>query len=1098
MFVANNKTCAILYSDKVPMVMEKEQLTQTLPNLNTKLICADNPLAGALDDVDILVNPLGPYYPEAEWKHILEFYQRGGAILNIGLKPFSIPFVTEGSEVRFLAENAVAIRSLHVVEDWILSEPTTKNMQPEIYNQRYRFIAEIINAGEFPEMNQTCSASYRLTESPLADDRPFESDTIRDSRLEVICGVRDASGRLVAAPITRIDHFKRGSLVFLNFEPEGEFYNSESGRKLLAGIIKTMLPQRFTVELTNEFARYKPSESPKITSTINLLGPNKNCHHKLNLKLSLFSNEQLIDEYTIEPSLKEGAFSAEWELKPLLRGYYSVVADLLVDGEIYAQHSNGFFQLGDEDIQDMLKKIKPIYLDTTITTDYCIRDGKPFAMHGSNYFPSDIHRDCFVDFNPEQCEKDLLELKSVGVNILRTGIWQTYREVYQEDGNIREKSLRAMEAFFLVAAGHDLYVQFVLGTFVMNHWDRDKCPIHNPEMRSKTINAFASFAKRFKGWTNVQVDAINEPSYSYKGLWQTARPSGDKYELENWRNWLKEKYNGNLSMLREAWGVGVETAPDFSLIEMPNEDQFFRDYGRKATYVPVAPLTDFFQFARESYSNWVEEIKTTIKDQDPKMLFMMGRDEPLRIPEQQYEAYKENIEIVNWHHWHRDSEIFTEYLFNRVRGIPCCGQELGVYHSNEGRGLLVYDDHDYANVLERKLLYSFGNWIQWQAHCDPYMFATSEINLGLFRADGTETKHLDVVRLLSWIEEKTAHLMINRDEDDPRCVQVLPNSLYYSADNNLAIQGATRATRVLHYHLKQRANVVLEHLLHKDNVQQIGNPKLIIFPAAVLVSDDAWQYILDFVREGKTALISGHVSRDEYWRQVNRLQKLGVEAQLENITGVEKIQINGEMYYPCFQETVEGKLAGKAINKLGFEHPAEGILKIKLGKGKLIISALPLELSKSDDAIGALYKMALAEANVVDEVLHVKNKEAHPNLLIYPISYDDCTLYTIVNEGTDDTVEFTDLASGKNITLSVPAQRGAKLWLGKDGKLLGAYLNGRLKIGDLEIITNGDLALCYEQDKVKIMAGERKERQIKIDEQVMELADNHLFKEMVL
>jgi len=95
-------------------------------------------------------------------------------------------------------------------------------------------------------------------------------------------------------------------------------------------------------------------------------------------------------------------------------------------------------------------------------------------------------------------------------------------------------------------------------------------------------------------------------------------------------------------------------------------------------------------------------------------------------------------------------------------------------------------------------------------------------------------------------------------------------------------------------------------------------------------------------------------------------------------------------------------------------------------------------------------------------------------------------------------VEFTDLASGKNITLSVPAQRGAKLWLGKDGKLLGAYLNGRLKIGDLEIITNGYLALCYEQDKVKIMAGERKERQIKIDEQVMELADNHLFKEMVL
>jgi hypothetical protein len=82
-------------------------------------------------------------------------------------------------------------------------------------------------------------------------------------------------------------------------------------------------------------------------------------------------------------------------------------------------------------------------------------------------------------------------------------------------------------------------------------------------------------------------------------------------------------------------------------------------------------------------------------------------------------------------------------------------------------------------------------------------------------------------------------------------------------------------------------------------------------------------------------------------------------------------------------------------------------------------------------------------------------------------------LYTIVNEGGDDVARFRDILSGSNVELEIPAQRGAKLWIGKNGSLLGAYINGSLKIGDTIIEPHGDLALYNRGDVFEMFLGER-------------------------
>ncbi len=1069
----------ILYSNLVRPVVDDKILVTVIQNaaklmdavINTTRICADTPEQMiCLEDqkIDILINVLGSYYPEMGLGSILRYYQGGGSILNIGARPFLIPYLQEGKNIVCHTPSNEAIRAFRVIDEYAEITVDHKNLTPELLDKSYVCLGELIEKKEFPDMKESYAVNYHFG-SIAEDDAPWPDEVGEiEARLIPICGLRDEQNRLQAVPITKIEHKDGGSLLMMNFTPaQADFYYSDAGRALLSTMLESGLMDRVTMNLTSLYARYTQEETPVIRIQIQ----QRNSVQKTNddiLRCRVFSvwEKEYKQDYSFEGLVwLDGECKLELALEGLEEGFYKVEAEVIRNGNCYLRKETGFYRLSDIAMRQCLDTFKPLFIDTTKSTDFCLRDGKVYPIHGTTYFTTDGYRNCFLELNVFLCDQEMAQIKALGFNLIRTGIWQRYDDFYMDDGEIFEGSKRALDAFFFTAARHDLPVQFVLGAYVLNHWNRNQCPIHNPNAREKTVNAFTSFAKRFGSWPNVSIDAINEPSYSIAGRWTTARPSGDEYERIHWIDWLKKKYGNDITLLRHTWGITSTALPSFDTVTLPSIEQFRRGYDRKDRYQNYPMVTDFYTFAGASYSGWVAQIREAVKNVNPETMFMMGRDETLRIPAQQYEVYRGHFDMVNWHQWHEDSAIFAEYFLNRVRGIPCCAQELGVYHYDDLQGNMRMTEQDCARVLERKLLYSFGNWVQWQLHSDPNMLDNCEIALGLLRADKSETPLMKITEQLALIEEKMADYMMGRQEEKVRILMIHPSSYYYSADHQIAKRSVLNAIFTLHYSMKMQSDLVLENCFRKDNTTQIGDPDLIIFPAAQMISEEAWELLLNYAWMGKTVLISGCAELNEYARSTNRWEALGYDTSVRNICSVEQIKIGNRTKYTSFRECVNFMNPSKVLDKTVYEDGKENIVRVlPIGEGKLIHCPIPLETGNSLEAIEALYEFAMKQAGVSHPVFYLKERGASPNIMIYPIVYRDCVVYTIVNEGEDAIVEFTDLQSGVDIKVAVKRERGAKLWLDQRGRLLGAYLNDKLSVNGREFSPKEAMVLYLEND----------------------------------
>jgi hypothetical protein len=1078
-----SKTVGILYSEQVENTVSKTVIIAAINRImeqydirvEVKNICAETLLeTGDLENStkpELLVNLLGPYYPEEGLGELLRYYQSGGSIFNIGVKAFSVPYIKKEDKLSYFEESNEALRALRVLDEYVNTGAMGEGHILDVLDSRYEFIREMYEAGEFTDMEETYGVNYHFGSTVEETmDWPDEVGDI-EAKLITICGWRDENHRLLSVPITKVVHRSSGAFTILNFTPrKADYYNTEEGIKFLSEMIFLELLESVSLKITSEYARYTEEETPNFTVDIRFKNSTCNAVKQcvLSVRLCNQQNKELIKEYSYENINSAGDIFAQFiQQENLVEGFYRVEAEVTTHGISLAKEVTGFYKLSDETISKTLKEFKPLTIDASKSTDFCLQGDKIFPIHGTTYFTTDVYRNCFTNLNVYLCNQEMNLIKQMGFNLIRTGIWQKYNEFYEEEGSIKEVSLRALDAFFFTAACQGLPVQFVLGAYVFNHWNRKQCPIHNPEARNKTIIAFASFANRFGNWSNVSVDAINEPSYSIPGRWTTARPSGDEHERIHFVQWLKKRYNNDITLLRKVWGVVAVTYTTFEDINVPALEQFSRGYDRKDVYLNYAMTADFNSFARESYSGWVADLRQAVKRANPNMLFMMGRDESLRVPSQQYEVYQGHFDMVNWHQWHEDSAIFAEYFLNRVRGIPCCAQELGVYHYDDLRGNMRMTEQEYAQVLERKLLYSFGNWVQWQLNGDPNMLDNCEIALGLLRADKSETPHMNITRLLTFVEEKMAVYMSGRQEEKVEILTIHPSSLYYSPDSRFAKRGIFNSLFALHYHLKMQSDLVLEECFKEDNLTQIGDPKLIIFPATQMMTEETWKLLVKYMKAGKTVLISGCAELDQYGRYCNRFDELGLKTEVCNSNSVERINIDDKSYYTSFRECVGFMNPSKALNKVIYSQDRENKVRVfSIGKGKLIHSPLSLEIGDSLEVVAKLYEFAMKEAGVSNQICSVTDTEVNPSILVYPIAYQDSTLYTLVNEGEASSISFTDLASGARIRAFVKGQRGAKLWIDKNGELLGAYINDKLVVNDSEFNPEGDISFFRENGQM--------------------------------
>ena len=64
---------------------------------------------------------------------------------------------------------------------------------------------------------------------------------------------------------------------------------------------------------------------------------------------------------------------------------------------------------------------------------------------------------------------------------------------------------------------------------------------------------------------------------------------------------------------------------------------------------------------------------------------------------------------------------------------------------------------------------------------------------------------------------------------------------------------------------------------------------------------------------------------------------------------------------------------------------------------------------------------------------------SRPQTVFTAVSYEKCTVYTLINEGFADTVTFRDLRSNATVSVTLKDNQGCKLWMDAQGNLLQKY-----------------------------------------------------------
>ncbi len=107
-----------------------------------------------------------------------------------------------------------------------------------------------------------------------------------------------------------------------------------------------------------------------------------------------------------------------------------------------------------------------------------------------------------------------------------------------------------------------------------------------------------------------------------------------------------------------------------------------------------------------------------------------------------------------------------------------------------------------------------------------------------------------------------------------------------------------------------------------------------------------------------------------------------------------------------------------------------------LGHGKVLFSALPLELNDNLQSIADVYAYALRTAGVgATYTTEIKN----PGILICPTRLPGATLYVLTSETATTPVSFRDTRSGKSFSATLDAGRAALLLVDEKGNLVTSY-----------------------------------------------------------
>ncbi|HVJ07277.1 MAG TPA: hypothetical protein VM554_02760 [Acidisarcina sp.] len=976
----------------------REQLTRLFPQ--ARLVSAEA-LDAALTtpETKLLVLPYGSAFPESSWAAIFNYLERGGNLVALGGRPFS--------RAAYRDANGWHLRDYSVR---FLQQLSIDQYQETPGSNGLRFEANTELPIETPafEWSRAFSPVIRLSASAIS--ARGGSSGYLDARMDALAwGVKD--GRRVAAPVLEIDHlrsqFAGGRWILVNAELNGSFFAD-------AGKWTSQLASRAS-EGSEEFLvrpvlpLYLPGEPVEVA--LNWLGstkPNEKLTAKITLRQEGSSAAPVVKSVDM-PAHEPLLFPA-----PSGKGFYVIQAELMEGKRLRASYRSGFW-IRDE-----------AYLRSgprmTVNHNYFEIDGKPILVVGTTYMASDVQRLYFDHPNVYVWDQDMAQMHAAGLNMLRAGWWTGWDKLCDEEGVPYERTLRTVEAYLMTARKYGLPVQFNVFAFLPEVLGGQNAYLDPVSVRREQT-LIGALAKRFGDVPYLGWDLINEPSFS-TAVWKN-RPNGDAFELAKWNDWISHRYPDR-NALAHAWNL--PSLPNAAPIALPVEAEF-DPLGMNNGHNSLK-LYDFNLFSQETFAAWVHGMRAVIRGEGSHQLVTVGQDEGGSIDRMSPTFLAPEVDFTAMHSWWLDDSILWDSLSAKQPGVPMLIQETGMQRQSTLDEVSRRTPESEGALVERKIAMSLiggAGAIQWLWNTNDYMVERNEAPIGALRGDGTEKPEAKALRDFAAFARQAGDKL--QEPRLPEVAIVTSQAVQYSALAGLQIRAQQRAVRAASYDDHMPVYMIAE-----NHIAQLGSPRLAILPSSQALAQSSWDLLLKYVENGGNLLLTGPAERDEHWHPVSRLAELKIDVHAEPLRcHTAEVRVK--------DRDIPANFGQEAQLWLDIFKFADGssFKTIPYGKGKLFVSAYPLELAEGEAAAAEVYQAVMDELAIQPRF---ESTSALPaGVLVYPTELRDSVLYVLVSEDAHDrNLDLRDKPTGGVIQLRLPALHAALVLLRKsDGSIQAKY-----------------------------------------------------------
>ncbi|MCX6538702.1 MAG: cellulase family glycosylhydrolase [Acidobacteria bacterium] len=1010
---ADKRRVAVLLEPGFPSIdaqpVPEPQLREALAEFDAAWLGVDA-LANQLtrDRFDVLVTPYGSAFPKHAWNAIRAFLAAGGHWVNLGGVPLAVPVVGGSGAWRPEVRQTAYHKSLGITQAFPITIPPAVEWE---VSARHPFAAALLGQISTP----SAFAFYvRFSETRQFPDEDG-SDGPRDAMIEPLLAamrIDTEAGKAVsrwpiAAPVVLIDRV-RGE------RAGGRWVLVTSTGSVTAQLIRALTAAAAAgcqrLQVRPSLACYRDREPLVVTTELVRPGMGVEAPNDGTVAIEIVDSGGKVVANggglvagrgpSIERTDTFGVFPP---------GMYRVDARLTRTGQSELRASSGFWVVDEA----ALARGTPVTADTVSLR----RDGKPFPVTGTTYMASDVHRRFLLEPNPDVWDRDFAAMRRAGVNVVRTGLWTGWTSYMRDDGVTNEAALRALDAFMLTATRHDIGIVFTFFAFLPPMWGGSNAYL-DPRAVAAQKRFVTAIVGRYRAMTHVTWDLINEPSFcSPDQLWLT-RPNGDEHERRRWAAWLASRYPAATPDEREAtiqqlWrgtvgeGLGLPEIADFTDTNL---------FGHRRPLKAV----DYRLFAQDMFREWVDEMATAIRAAgSPGQLITVGQDEGGTGERPSNHFFGPSVDLTSIHTWWYNDDLLWDMVVSKHPAKPNLVQETGVMFYETADGRPWRSEEEVRNLFERKLALAIGvggaGYINWIWNTNPYMPSDNEAAIGLLRPDGSIKPEFDAWRgITAFVREAAPHL---EGREREQVLLVIPQANQFSVRTS-AIEATKRAVRVMHYHCRVPMAAVGEFNLDTWPVP----PKLAILPCPRILTRKAWAQLRVWLEQGTTLLVTGPFDEDEHWIPTGRMQEIGLPTMVRPVmpeefvagqAGEVGLHYRGERLHRV-ETVVEGPPSS-----------VKGYREVAMGKGKLLWVAAPVELADNSEPTVTFYRLALQAAGITSVIVNTTPDDS--SLLIYPASYRDAVLYTIVSETRREPqrVSFCDPSERPCVSISFGAGRAA-------------------------------------------------------------------------